>query len=257
MNSHEGETSNPKPVTSRLGKPCSLVYRNLANAVSILGVLPLCILFREDGFQYLLPLIVYNNVMDDLDGVLAAKLNIRSEFGAILDNVCDSVAHSIFVMVVGMHFGGVCAAASLIGVTAMVLRGVSRLEPGRATGAGSPTNEMIRHMFFILLLTQIFEFSATPYLAAVFVLHAISMSIPYKLPYLIRSMTKSAFAVGLVNVALIVAWLVPFAAPMIAACFIVTYLYSLLTAIIQRRIVSSQSVPTGDAGQLASSHQPS
>ena len=115
-------------------KPSNLIYRNLANAVSILGVLPLCILFREGGYQFLIPLIIYNNVMDDLDGVLAGKLNIRSEFGAILDNVCDSVAHSIFVMLVGMHFGGVCAIASLIGVTAMVLRGVSRLDPGRVEG---------------------------------------------------------------------------------------------------------------------------
>ncbi len=44
------------------------VYRNLPNIVSILGVLPLCILLREDAFVYLCPLIVFNNVMDDLDG---------------------------------------------------------------------------------------------------------------------------------------------------------------------------------------------
>ncbi len=37
-----------------LGK---LAYNNLANGVSILGVLPLCILFLKDGFQqYLIPL---------------------------------------------------------------------------------------------------------------------------------------------------------------------------------------------------------
>ncbi|MDP7017324.1 MAG: CDP-alcohol phosphatidyltransferase family protein [Pirellulaceae bacterium] len=221
-------------------KPSSFIYRNLANAVSILGVLPLCILFGEGGYQFLIPLIIYNNMMDDLDGVLAAKLNIRSEFGAILDNVCDSIAHTIIVMIVGVHFGGVCAVASLVGVTAMVLRGVTRLDPGQATGTGSPTNEMIRHVFFILVLAQIFEFSAAPYLTAAFLLHTVSMLIPYKLPYLIRGMTKSALAIGLVNVALIVAWLVPSTAPVIAACFVVSYLYSLLTAIIQRRRVDEQ-----------------
>ncbi len=52
------------------------IYKNLANAVSILGVLPLCLLFVADGYRYLIPLIVYNNIMDDLDGILAAKLNI-------------------------------------------------------------------------------------------------------------------------------------------------------------------------------------
>ena len=59
------------------------IYRNLANTVSILGVLPLVLLFLEDGYRYLIPLIIFNNVMDDLDGVLAAKLNIRSRFTAL------------------------------------------------------------------------------------------------------------------------------------------------------------------------------
>jgi len=53
----------------------NIVLGNLANIVSILGVLPICILFGEHAYQYLIPLIFYNNVMDDLDGVLAAKLN--------------------------------------------------------------------------------------------------------------------------------------------------------------------------------------
>ena len=65
----------------------SFIFKNLANAVSILGVLPICILFHEGGFQYLIPLIIYNNVMDDLDGILAGKLNIRSGVGATMDNV--------------------------------------------------------------------------------------------------------------------------------------------------------------------------
>lgn len=234
-----------------MGKPANPVYRNLANAVSILGVLPLCVLFREGGYQFLIPLIIYNNVMDDLDGVLAGKLNIRSEFGAILDNVCDSIGHSIVVMVVGMHFGGVCAAASLIGVAAMVLRGVSRLDPGRATGTGSPTNELIRHMLFILLLAQSFDFNAAPYLTAAFLLHTVSMHLPYKLPYLIRSMTKSAPAIGLVNVALLVAWLVPSISPVIAGVFIISYFYSLLTALLKRRTLSL-AVPTADAAPATS-----
>ena len=83
----------------------SFIYRNLANATSILGVLPLVILFLDDGYRYVVPLIVYNNFMDDLDGVLAAKLNTRSRFGADLDNVCDAVAHVVLALAVGAHFG--------------------------------------------------------------------------------------------------------------------------------------------------------
>ena len=138
----------------------NLVLRNLANIVSILGVLPIYILFGENGFQYLIPLIIYNNFMDDLDGVLAAKLNIRSNFGALLDNVCDAIAHTIFVMVVGIYFaqeagnptlGGICLAGSLLATAAMIIRIVTRIDPTSVTGIGSPTNELIRHITSILL----------------------------------------------------------------------------------------------------------
>ena len=117
--------------------PRNIFVRNLANITSVLGVLPLCILFLENGYQYLLPLIVYNNIMDDLDGVLASKLNIKSSFGALLDNVCDAIAHTVFVMVVGMNYaqetgfsyvGGICLASSLVAAVAMIVRVVSRLQ---------------------------------------------------------------------------------------------------------------------------------
>ena len=219
--------------------PRDLVLRNLANIVSILGVLPICILFGEHGYQYLIPLIIYNNVMDDLDGVLAAKLNIRSNFGALLDNVCDAIAHTVFVMVVGMHFAqeaghpyvrGICLASSLMATVAMIVRVVARINPTSATGMGSPTNELIRHIFFVLLVAQIFGFDPTPYLSATCILHAVSMLVPFKIPYLIRNLTKSAVAIGMVNVALLVAWLLRDAAPVvtlvITASFVVTYLAS-------------------------------
>ncbi len=216
-------------------RPRNLVVRNLANIVSILGVLPICILFAEHGYQYLLPLIICNNVMDDLDGVLAGKLNIRSDFGALLDNVCDLIAHTVVVMVVGMHFaqeagnpyvGGACLASSLLASIALIVRVVTRINPNSLTGMGSPTNELIRHVFFVLLVAEIFRFDPTPYLIAAFCLHAVSMLVPFKMRYMIRSLTKSAVAIGMVNVALLVAWLVPDAAPFVAASFVITYLAS-------------------------------
>lgn len=223
-------------------KLADLAYRNIANVVSLLGVLPLCLLFREGGYQYLLPLVIYSNVMDDLDGILAGKLNIRSQFGAHLDNVCDAIGHSVFVMVIGMHFGGFCLAASLVGAMAIVLRSVARLDP-ELVGGGSPTNELIRHLLFALVLAAHFEFDAAPYLIAAFLLNAVSMLMPLKMPYLIRSMTKSATAIGFVNVALLVAWLVPLTAPAIAAAFIITYLYSFVVAM--RQVGSKASLPAG------------
>ncbi len=81
-----------------MGIARGLTRRNLANIVSILGVLPLAVLFLDDGFVYIVPLMIFNNVMDDLDGIVANKLNIKGDFGAALDNVCDLAATTIFVL---------------------------------------------------------------------------------------------------------------------------------------------------------------
>jgi phosphatidylglycerophosphate synthase len=205
-----------------------LLYKNIPNIVSILGVVPLAMLFLEGGFQYLLPLILYNNVMDDLDGILAVKLDLKSEFGAALDNVCDAVSHILVAMAVGMHYGGICALLSLAASISILLRVVFRLIPTSAAGGGSPTNELMRHILFVLVVTQYFEISPAPFLAAAFVLNAVSMQVPYPLRYSIRSLTISATAVGGVNVALGIAWWFPVTAPAIAACFMATYLYSLV-----------------------------
>ncbi len=220
----------------------NLYLRQLANVASILGLLPLCLLFSTDGYQYLIAFIVYNNFMDDLDGILAAKLNIRSQFGANLDNVCDAIAHTAIVMLVGMHLGGIAAVASVVAVAAIVIRGVSRLDPTANKSGGSPTNELIRHMFFVLLLSKIFAFEAEPFLIVAFLLHTASMLVPCRLPWLLRSMTKSVTSVGLLNVSLVVAWLVPWLTPFIAGAFIGSYLYSLIVTSMGRLKATPQPI---------------
>lgn len=210
-----------------MGKPQgNFIYRNLANATSILGVLPLVLLFLEDGYRYLIPLIIFNNVMDDLDGVLAAKLNIRSRFGADLDNVCDAVAHVALVLAVGAHFDGLALMVSMIAAASIILRVTTRVNPEGQTGNGSPTNELMRHMLFVLLLTQMFDVDPALYLVLVFLLHSVTMIVPFKLTVLIRGLAKTATAVTFVNVALVAAWLIPAVAPLVAMAFISTYLYS-------------------------------
>lgn len=212
-----------------MGKPQgNFIYRNLANATSILGVLPLVLLFLEDGYRYLIPLIIFNNVMDDLDGVLAAKLNIRSRFGADLDNVCDAVAHVALVLAVGAHFDGPALMVSMIAAASIILRVTTRVNPEGQTGNGSPTNELMRHMLFVLLLTQMFDVDPALYLVLVFLLHSVTMIVPFKLTVLIRGLAKTTTAVTFVNVALMAAWLIPAVAPLVAMAFISTYLYSFI-----------------------------
>ena len=214
-----------------------MIYKNLPNIVSLLGVLPLSILFFTDGFQYLIPLIIYNNIMDDLDGILAIKLDLKSDFGAVLDNVCDAVAHVIIIMALGIHYGVALSIVSLVAVTAILLRVTSRLSAPEKISVGSPTNELMRHLLLALLTAKYFEFAPEPLLIAVILLNSLSMLSPFPMPYLIRTLTKSATAIGFVNVALLVAWLIPMAAPVIAFCFFATHLYSLILrpAAIRRR----------------------
>ena len=210
------------------GVPANFIYRNLANATSIFGVLPLVILFLDDGYRYVIALIVFNNFMDDLDGVLAAKLNIKSRFGADLDNVCDAVAHISLALAVGAHFGSLIIIASAIAAGSILLRVVTRLNPSATEGTGSQTNELMRHMLFALLLAGQFDFSPEYILIAVFLIHAVSMLVPYPMPHPILDRAKSATALGLVNVALVVAWLVPITTPIITAAFVAAYIYSFI-----------------------------
>ena len=110
---------------------------------------------------------------------------------------------------------------------------VSRLEPGRATGGGSPTNELMRHLLFAVLLAPTLDFDPELVLIPVFLLHSVSMLVPYRMPALIRAQAKSATAVGLVNVALLAAWLTPVVALPVVAAFTATYLYSFIVGATQ------------------------
>jgi phosphatidylserine synthase len=217
-------------------KFAKLLYRNIPNTVSVLGVLPLTVLFHEHGFQYLIPLIIFNNIFDDLDGILASKLNLKSDFGARLDNVCDAVSHSIFVMVIGMHFGLFSSMISLVAIAAILIRLVSRLDPLASKTIGSSTNELIRHLLFALLLAGMFGFEPAILIIAIFFVHTASMLLPYPMPHMIRSRTKSPLTIGLVNLSLILAWLLPITLPIIAGAFFLTYLYSWIEPFLTRFI---------------------
>lgn len=217
----------------------NFTYRNLANATSLFGVLPLVILFLDNGYQYVIPLIIFNNFIDDLDGVLASKLNIRSPFGANLDNVCDAVAHISLALAVGAYFGNFLIAASAIAAGAILIRIVSRLNPNAGTGTGSQTNELMRHMLFVLLLAGQFGFSPEYVLFAVFLINAVTMLLPYPLPHPIIDNANTATRLGLVNIALVVAWLIPVLTPVIAAAFFASYAYSVVvgSAARQKKLV--------------------
>jgi phosphatidylglycerophosphate synthase len=204
------------------------IYRNLANATSLIGVLPLIILYFDDGYLYVIPLIIYNNFIDDLDGVLASKLNIKSKFGANLDNVCDAVAHISLALAVGAHFGGLVMVTSAVVAGSILIRIVTRLDLHFVAGTGSQTNELMRHILFTLLLAGQFNISPENILVAVFLIHAVSMVLPYAMPHFIIDRASSPALLGLINAALVTAWLLPITTPIISAAFFVAYINSFI-----------------------------
>ena len=114
----------------------------------------------------------------------------------------------------------------------------------RASGVGSPTNELIRHVLLVLLVADLVGFGAGPFLIATFCLHSVSMLVPYRLPWLIRNLTTSAISVGLLNVTLVSAWLVPWAAPVVAGVFVLSYLGSFAVASTRKLRGMAQTSPT-------------
>ncbi len=80
-------------------------------------------------------------------------------------------------------------------VTNFIIRATTRLDPDTASG-DSPTNELMRHLLLVLLLSPIFGFSIEPVLIAVFLVNAVSMLVPYKMTTTIRAQAKSSLTVG-------------------------------------------------------------
>jgi phosphatidylserine synthase len=211
------------------------IRRNVPNAVSLAGVLPLCILLTPAGYALLPILIVYNNLMDDLDGMLARWMGMTSHFGFRLDNVCDAVAHSLIAMAVGAHFGGWTLCASMAPAGAIILRMTSRLRSEGPDGLGSTTNELMRHLLFLLLGAQAFGIPVRGPLMAIFLIHAFTMIAPISMPHLLRSRARSVWAVGAINVSLAAIVIEPRWTPIVALPFVATFVSSFVAGFATRR----------------------
>ena len=83
----------------------------------------------------------------------------------------------------------------------------------------------MRHLLFVLLLSNIFAFNPEYILIIVLFLNTISMSSSKKMTAMIRTQAKTVFLVVLVNISLIISLLLPIFTPYIAIVFFGTYLY--------------------------------
>jgi phosphatidylglycerophosphate synthase len=192
------------------GKPALRVLReNLPNLASVLGVLPLCLVFAPGGQSLLPALLLYNNAMDDLDGLLARLLHAESAFGAALDNLCDAVAHIVLAMAVAGGRGSAALGGAALVCAAILLRMGRRLNGIAVAGHGSTTNELMRHLFLALVAERVLGQDLTPVVTALFVAHAFTLVAPFPMPYLVRTLARTPGQIALVNASLVAAWLWP------------------------------------------------
>lgn len=203
-----------------------MIKGNLANFTTILGVLPVIFLLYPEFYQYLPVLIIYNNIMDDLDGIIARELKIASKFGGNLDNLSDTIAHIVILWTVMTHFGGFILILGLFTTISILIRVTMRLDDTNPMKGGSPTNELIRHIFFAYLLSLQFLINFEWVLLFIFIFHSLSLIVPFDMPFMIRSKAKSVLAIVFVNILLITAWLIPILTIFIALSFLITYLIS-------------------------------
>ena len=164
--------------------------------------------------------------MDDLDGILARELEIASKFGGNLDNLSDTVAHIVILWAVMTHFGGIILFFGFLPTISILIRVGMRLDPKIQTNVGSPTNELIRHIFFIYLLSLQFQIDIKWFMVCIFIIHSLSLVAPFPMPYMIRSKAKSVLAISFINILLITAWLIPLLALFISLSFLIMYFYS-------------------------------
>jgi phosphatidylglycerophosphate synthase len=206
------------------------MYRNLPNAASVLGVAPLGLVFAEEGRRLLPWLILYNNFMDDLDGTLARTLDLRSDFGGTLDNLCDTAAHILLALAVGGCYGAAALAAGGVAAVAILVRMATRITLGPRAKNGSTTNELMRHLLFLVLLDRGFKVDVSMLVVITLLAHAVTMVIPFPMPWLLRTMAKTTAPILLINVALVGAALAPWAILPVAIAFWASYLVTFVVS---------------------------
>ena len=76
-----------------------------------------------------------------------------------------------------------------------------------------------------------------------FAMDSITMATSWRSPYMIGSLTTTPTSIGMVNLALLIAWLIPITLPIIATAFIGSYLGSIGWASISHRRHAASAVP--------------
>jgi hypothetical protein len=136
------------------------------------------------------------------------------------------------VIAVGTYFGGALTVISLIAAFSIVLRTAARIDPNSISDQGTQTNELLRHIMFILLIGEMTGLNLVPILTTIFLMNSISMLLPTRFPFMLVHYAKTPVSMMWFNISLILAyWFQPLTY-LIGAAFFITYIYSFSKALI-------------------------
>jgi len=157
---------------------CYLTIPNFLSTVRILLVVPLLLFFRAEMFVPTLGLFLISAASDALDGAIARRWNMQSEFGRVLDPLADKVTFVTLIVVLSRDIFSVMPIAVLVMEEVILFcMGTSRyLWPNLLpwTTLGANTYGKIKTLFETLLvvLLLIWHFFSVPYWY-IFVLYAV------------------------------------------------------------------------------------
>lgn len=157
-----------------------LKYLNIPNSMTgcslAIGFITLTLIFKHE-LKIALTLYVLTLLLDRLDGIVARKFGMESDFGKQLDSLADFFNFCIVPAVIA-YFLGLNSVLSVLILIAYILSGVSRLAhfnldgmeeiDGKKFFLGIPTTLAASWFLIIVSLLEIFNLLHFPYLLLLF-----------------------------------------------------------------------------------------
>ena len=98
-----------------------ITFPNFVSAVRIILLVPLLVFFRAEMFVPTLLLFLASAGSDALDGIIARRWNMQSEFGRILDPLADKVTFVTLIVIFSRNVLSVVPIAVLIAAEVILL----------------------------------------------------------------------------------------------------------------------------------------
>ena len=170
---------------------------NLPNKLTLLRIILvpvylLCLWFLRDGLQPLLALTVFAvaSLTDMLDGKIARKYNLITNFGKFMDPIADKLlTHTAFIMLLAMGRLNVVSCMIMVAREFMVsgLRLVA-VEQGRVIAAGMTGKvKTVLQMLLVCLMTLWLDAPAFRMLTAVLEVAAVAMTLISMIEYVYQN----------------------------------------------------------------------